>query len=460
VIDERTVDPEECDCAPSAREKRALWPNAVSRRGALALGILGVAAAGVAVAPTMPAAYAADYPSWGDVQRAKSNEAAKKSEIRKSEGLIQGLKNAAASAQQLAEQRGNEYFEAQQKYLDAARRADDLQAQADDQAAVAKDAANKAGRVAAQLYRNGGDNTSLQLFLAGSAAGADDLLARLGTMDKLLQSNRAVYAQAVAARDSAQSLSDNAKKTREERDKLQKIAEQKMVAAQQAADAAQAALDNQNAHLDQLEGQLAALRDTTAKTVAGYKAGVEARRKAEEERKRREREAARKAAEAAKKAAEEAAKNGGSPASGGGSAVGSGWCRPNGGWRSSGYGSRTVQCGNSYCSSGFHEGVDLADGCGTNIYAAHSGTVVYAGYNGGYGNYVRIDHGGGIGTGYGHIRNGGIHVRYGQHVSVGQVIASEGNTGNSFGCHLHFEVYVNGRTVNPVPFMAARGISV
>jgi murein DD-endopeptidase MepM/ murein hydrolase activator NlpD len=119
-----------------------------------------------------------------------------------------------------------------------------------------------------------------------------------------------------------------------------------------------------------------------------------------------------------------------------------------------------VQCGNSYCSSGFHEGVDLADGCGTNIYAAHSGTVVYAGYNGGYGNYVRIDHGGGIGTGYGHIRNGGIHVRYGQQVTVGQVIASEGNTGNSFGCHLHFEVYVNGRTVNPVPFMAARGISV
>ncbi|WP_354003046.1 M23 family metallopeptidase [Microbacterium elymi] len=94
------------------------------------------------------------------------------------------------------------------------------------------------------------------------------------------------------------------------------------------------------------------------------------------------------------------------------------------------------------------------------MYAAHSGRVTYAGYNGGYGNYIRLDHGSGIGTGYGHIRPGGIHVRYGQYVSAGQVIASEGNTGNSFGCHLHFEVYVNGSTTNPVPFMARRGISV
>ncbi|WP_029144951.1 M23 family metallopeptidase [Microbacterium luticocti] len=466
MIDERSIDPETCDCAPTERERRALWPNAVTRRGALALGILGVAAAGVAAAPTLPAAYAADYPSWPDVQKAKANESAKQVEIRKIEGLIQSLKNAASQAQQVAEQRGAEYFDAQQAFLDAARRADDLQAQADAQAAKAKDAADKAGRVAAQLYRNGGDDTSLQLFLAGSAANADDLLARLGTMDKLLEANRSVYAQAVSARDSAQNLSDTAKKQRQERDRLQQIAEQKMVAAQQAADAAQAAVENQNAHLDVLEAQLAALHDKTAKTVAGYQAGVEARRKAEQERKRKLAEQAKKAAEAAKKAAQNnggsGGGGGGSPASsgGGGSVVGSGWCRPNSGWQSSGYGPRTVWCGDRYCSSGFHEGVDLAASCGSNIYAAHSGTVVYAGYNGGYGNYIRIDHGGGIATGYGHIRNGGIFVRYGQRVSVGQVIASEGNTGNSFGCHLHFEVYVNGRTVNPVPFMRARGISV
>ena len=119
-----------------------------------------------------------------------------------------------------------------------------------------------------------------------------------------------------------------------------------------------------------------------------------------------------------------------------------------------------MQCGNGYCSSGFHYGVDLAAGCGAGIYAASAGTVVYAGYNGGYGNYIKIDHGGGIGTGYGHIRPGGFFVRYGQWVNAGQLIGSEGRTGNSFGCHVHFETYVNGFPVDPMPFMAARGVSV
>jgi murein DD-endopeptidase MepM/ murein hydrolase activator NlpD len=119
-----------------------------------------------------------------------------------------------------------------------------------------------------------------------------------------------------------------------------------------------------------------------------------------------------------------------------------------------------VQCGRSYCSSGYHYGVDLASGCGSAIYAAHAGTVVYAGYNGGYGNYIKIDHGNSIGTGYAHIRPGGIFVRYGQRVSAGQLIASEGNTGNSFGCHLHFETYIDGYPVNPITFMGSRGIGV
>lgn len=463
MFDDRPTDVDECGCAPSERERRALWPNVVTRRSALALGILGVAAAGVAAAPHIPAAYAADYPSWPDVQKAKANESAKKVEVGRIQTLIQNLKNAAAQAQTAAQKAGDDYYNAQQAYLDAARRADDLQSQADKQAAKAKDAADKAGRVAAQLYRNGGDSASLELFLSGSAASADDLLARLGTMDKLLEANQAVYAEAVSARDSAQSLSDHAKTQREERDKLQKIAEQKMIAAQQASDAAQAAVDNQNSHLDDLQAQLAALHDTTTTTVAKYKEGVEVRRKQEEERKRKLAEERKRQAEAAAKAAREAAQhNSGGSSSGGGGGGGnsSGWCRPNGGWQSSGYGYRTVQCGNGYCSTGFHEGVDLADSCSSNIYAAHSGTVVYAGWNGGYGNYVRIDHGGGIATGYGHIRNGGIFVSYGQRVGMGQVIASEGNTGHSFGCHLHFEVYVNGRTVNPATFMAARGISV
>lgn len=84
--------------------------------------------------------------------------------------------------------------------------------------------------------------------------------------------------------------------------------------------------------------------------------------------------------------------------------------------------------------------------------------MTYAGWNGGYGNFIRIDHGGGIATGYAHLNS--IYVGYGQGVSAGQLIGAEGNSGRSFGCHLHFECYVNGATVNPIDFMAARGIGV
>lgn len=463
VVDEPVAD---CDCAPTARERRVLWPSSVTRRSALALGAIGVVALGATAAPRLPAAYAADYPSWDDVVRAKANQAAKAQEVTRIQNLITSLQANVTRTQQEAKQAGDDFYQAQQDFFTAAHRADDLQSQADAKSSEAKQAAERAGKVAAQLYRNG-DNAALQLFLSGSAANADDLLQRLGTMDTVLQANDTVYAEAMTARNSAQSLSDQAKLARDERDRLQKVAEQKMVAAQQAAEAAQAALTAQNQHLGDLQAQLAALKDTTAKTVAQYQAGVIAARKAREAAEARARAAAEAAARAA--ASHNTGGNdggggsggGGGGGSGGGRVVGSGWCRPSNGWQSSGYGWRPVTCSPAgYCSSSFHEGVDLADSCGSAIYAACSGRVVYAGYNGGYGNYIKIDHGDGTGSGYGHIRPGGIFVGYGQYVQAGQLIASEGNTGNSFGCHLHFETYVNGATVNPVPFMAARGISV
>ena len=74
--------------------------------------------------------------------------------------------------------------------------------------------------------------------------------------------------------------------------------------------------------------------------------------------------------------------------------------------------------------------------------------------------WVKIDHGGGIGTGYAHIRPGGFYVGYGQRVNAGDLIGSEGNTGNAFGCNLYFEAYVNGSPVNPIPSLADRGVSI
>lgn len=445
---------DECGCSPSPRERRLLWP-AMNRRTALGLGAIGLATLGALGGPLLAPAFAADYPSWDDVERAKANEQSKAAEVTRIQGIIKALADEVAAKRAAAEKAADEFYVAQQDYFDAAYRAEQLQLQADEQAKLAVDAANKAGRVAAQLYRNGGEDTSLELFFSGSAASADDLLSRLGTMDKLLERNQAVYADAITARDSAQSLTDQAEVQRVERDRLQKVAEQKMVAAQKAADEAQAALDEQNLRKGQLEAQLAALQDTTARTIAQFKEG-------ERIRKEREAAAARAAAAAARAEAERIAREqaGGGGSGGGGAVVGSGWARPSSGWRSSGYGPRTPVCDQRGCSSSFHYGVDLAAGCGAGIYAASAGRVVYAGYNGGYGNYIKIDHGGNIGTGYAHIRPGGIFVGRGQWVKAGQLIASEGNTGASYGCHLHFETYISNYPVNPIDFMGSRGISV
>ncbi len=433
---------EECGCAPTPAESRAIRTG-VSRRTLLTAGTLGAAAVLVA-GPLLPAAFAATYPSWEDVQAAKANEATKAAEVQRIQGLIRSLTGEVARTRTAAEQAAGAFYTAQQEYFDASIRADTLQSQADLEAQNATDAANKAGRIAAQLYRDGGDTTSLELFFSGSAATADDLLSRLGVMDKLLERNQAVYAAALTARDAAQSLTDQAVVARDERDRLQQVAEQKMLESQQAADAARVALDAQTLHLGELQAQLAALEDSTAKTITDYQAGVEAARIAEEQRQAAER------AEAERLAA----------SGGGGGVVSSGWARPTSGHRTSGFGPRSSQCGNGYCSTSYHYGVDLSGGCGAGIYAAAAGTVVYAGYNGGYGNYIKIDHGGGIGTGYAHIRTGGFYVGYRQRVTAGDLIGSEGNTGNAFGCNLHFEAYVNGFPVNPITFLADRGVSI
>jgi murein DD-endopeptidase MepM/ murein hydrolase activator NlpD len=107
-----------------------------------------------------------------------------------------------------------------------------------------------------------------------------------------------------------------------------------------------------------------------------------------------------------------------------------------------------------------HYGDDIADGCLRPIYAAHAGTVTYAGPFGDIGNQVVINNGGGISTAYGHIASGKTFVRIGQSVGAGQNIAATGSTGTSTGCHLYFQVLVNGNPVNPAPFMLARGITI
>jgi murein DD-endopeptidase MepM/ murein hydrolase activator NlpD len=113
---------------------------------------------------------------------------------------------------------------------------------------------------------------------------------------------------------------------------------------------------------------------------------------------------------------------------------------------------------NGPVSSGFgmrwgrlHAGIDIPVPSGTPVRAADSGTVAIAGWVGGYGNYICIQHGSSLSTCYGH--NTSLAVSVGQSVGQGQVIASSGNTGNSTGPHVHFETRVNGNPVDPLGYL-------
>ena len=106
-------------------------------------------------------------------------------------------------------------------------------------------------------------------------------------------------------------------------------------------------------------------------------------------------------------------------------------------------------------SSSNHGGTDITCGGASNynkkIVASKSGTVIYSGWMGGYGNTVMIDHGGGYVTLYAH--NHSLSVYQGQYVKQGQQIAIMGSTGNSTGPHIHFSVIINGQYVNPRPYL-------
>jgi len=98
-----------------------------------------------------------------------------------------------------------------------------------------------------------------------------------------------------------------------------------------------------------------------------------------------------------------------------------------------------------------HEGIDIAVGEGTPVRAAAAGTVIYAGWMSGYGNLVAVDHGNGLSTAYAH--NSSLAVSVGQSVAAGEIVSYSGNTGNSTGPHVHFEVRVDGSAVDPLRYL-------
>ncbi len=254
-----------------------------------------------------------------------------------------------------------------------------------------------------------GETSYLEVLLNSSSF--TDLLTRMEIVTTLMDNNKKVVAEYTAAKEDIEQKRDDLQQTQDEQSDYQK---------------------NLSYKVDELaanEAQQAALQES----IEAYKAESEA----EYDRIAGEMQSvSNKIAELSR----QAAANGSVPM-GDGTLI---WPTPSCTTNSSAYGWRIHPI---YGTRKFHAGEDIPAGYGAEILAAASGRVVTAGWVSGYGNYTVIDHGGGLMTAYGHQSSFAVSV--GQTVTQGQVIGYVGSTGNSTGPHLHFEVYVNGATVDP-----------
>ena len=239
--------------------------------------------------------------------------------------------------------------------------------------------------------------------------------------------------------------------------------EEELIAARQAVEAAKAALEQalaeQEAKKAELETQKAALEQQVAEAeqlIRDLEADINAYTamyaQAEAQKQSLQAQIDAKVAElvAQEQAAKQAAAAAGQPAYNPAAAVGATGSMM---WPAVGHGISSPFGYRIHPITGqykLHTGVDINVGYGTPVYAADGGTVILAGWNGGYGNCIVINHGNGLTTLYGHLSS--INVSVGQSVGRGQTIGLVGSTGNSTGPHLHWEVAVNGQRVNPLSY--------
>lgn len=237
--------------------------------GAIALIFATTLSVGVATQP----AWADDYPSWADVQAAKKSEAAKKAEIAKIESLINGLETEAANAAKAALEATELYNQAVDALDAAETEADAVQDRADVAAATADESGGRAATLISQLARSSGNDLTLQLLFS-DAGGADDLLYRIGAMNKLSEQTNQLYEQALVDRNLAESLSEKASAARDARAALAEQAETALAEAEKASAEAAARAERQEEVAAQLYAQLASLKGTTAATQQAYLEGV------------------------------------------------------------------------------------------------------------------------------------------------------------------------------------------
>ncbi|WP_157002158.1 C40 family peptidase [Agromyces laixinhei] len=214
------------------------------------------------VAAGGPAMAEPDYPSWSEIEQAKSNEATKQAEIARVGELLVGLQQAADAAVQASQMAAESYRIAADQRDQAAEREQTLARQAGEADAVAEISKMRAGLLAAHIAKAGGNDLSSELVFAGD--GADGLLKQLGMATKLGEQSQAVYEQAIADRNTADSLRAQATEAAAERARLAALAEAKATEANAAAESAMAAVTAQEQRSAELYAQLATLKDTTA----------------------------------------------------------------------------------------------------------------------------------------------------------------------------------------------------
>jgi septal ring factor EnvC (AmiA/AmiB activator) len=274
-------------------------------------GVLVAAAVvvGALVAPALTAApaNATEYPTWQDVQRAKGNETAKRAEVQKVQAALQSAQDEAAAKSQAALVASSKADAAEADLASATQAATSLQAQAQHASETADRAQQRAGQLAANLYRDG--STNQMTTRIATAKNPDQLLYQLGALDQLSETWSGVMDEASVAAGTASSLHEQAERAETERATRAQAAEERSAAAKSAEQTADAAVESTEQHSDELYAQLASLKDSTAKQEAGYELGQRvAAQKAEQQRKRA--------------AAAEAAANAGSSAPSGGATSG------------------------------------------------------------------------------------------------------------------------------------------
>ena len=287
-----------------------------------------------------------------------------------------------------------------------------------------------------------------------------DLIDRLNMMEEINRADKRrmnELSEAAQAVNEARAALETEKAALEESRVALKESEAVLDEKRAEADALLAELNADKRALDQMEADYEAEEAKLSAEIAAaeveytkaLKAEEEARRKAEEERKRKEEEEKKKQEEANKNPGNSGSDSGSSGGSTGGSSSSEGWGRPCS-WRklTSPYGYR-IHPTLGYRK--FHNGVDLANSQGTPIYAARSGKVTVATYGSTYGYYVTINHGDGYSSLYAHMTH--YVVSKGQSVSKGQLIGYMGSTGRSTGPHLHFSIFYNGSSVNPMNYI-------